>query len=178
MSEAVTFTCDFCGMKEPALPADVAMSIPHSSVELVLRGGRLKPQGLQHPTPEEDGSERWTASLCDRCAKRFGALLDLRLLDPVEIERELRAQSLEAARYAETGSMHVPYGMRVPEPVVVRSGAEQGAPPAAQYPNVSNSVEPPQTTSDDGKDTSLIESLIEKSAEPTTPAKKPRSRRR
>ena len=144
MSEAVAFTCDFCGTKEPELPADVAMGIPHSSVELVLRGGRLKPQGLQHPTPEEDGSERWTASLCDRCSKRFGALLDLRLLDPVEIERELRAQSLEAARYAETGSMHVPNGMRVTEPTHVRPIEKTAAAfwpssipaaPAAQFPN-------------------------------------------
>lgn len=137
MSEAVAFTCDFCGTKEPELPVDVA--IPHSSVELVLRGGRLKPQGLQHPTPEEDGSERWTASLCDRCAKRFGALLDLRLLDPVEIERELRAQSLEAARYAETGSMHVPNGMRVTEPTHVHPienwPSSTPAAPAAQFPN-------------------------------------------
>ena len=135
MSEAISFTCDWCGTREPELP--LGLEVQHSRVELVLRGGRLTPQGVAHSAPEEDGSERWGANLCDRCTKRMAGLLDLVLLTPLEVERQLRMQGMEAAAFAKGGVSFSADGMRVQEPAVVRP-ADPVPPPAAQY-----SIPPP-----------------------------------
>lgn len=122
MTDTTIFTCDWCGNRDFEMPADAAPE--RSSVELVLRGGRLHPAVAARAVPEWDGAERWVAVLCDRCMKRFAALFDLSLTTPVEREVLLRAQAVSVAHKSMFGIDDTPDSMRVPEPVASHPNAE------------------------------------------------------